>query len=103
MTDNGADALGVVIAEQPDVLFIGDRLAMTTAPALLAEAALFAPRTVLVAQSEHGEERALLHAGACAVLPRLLPTADVSRRLHALIVDGGATTPDDPGTGEDPG
>lgn len=87
VTGNGADALGILIAEQPALLFVGDRLAMTTAPALLAEAALFSPRTVLVAQGDVEEEPCLLHAGARAVLPRVLAPAGVGQRLHELLVD----------------
>ena len=50
-TDNGPDALGVVIAEQPNVVLIGDCLAMMTCDNLVTEIRRFAPVTVLAVQT----------------------------------------------------
>ena len=58
-TDNGADALGVIVAEQPDIVLIGDRLAMMTGEVLLQEARVVAPcsRQVIQTSSEQAAER----------------------------------------------
>lgn len=83
---NGADALGVTIAEQPELLVAGDRLTMMTGAQLLAEAALFAPYTIRAAQVADGDGvGAMLDAGAQEVLTRKVPPADVASALAALL------------------
>ena len=96
-TDDGAEALGVVIAEQPDLLLVGDPLAMMTSRVLLAEAQLFAPdtlRAVQVADQQQGDE---LRAAADAVFLRHHPPAVVATALVALhlsaTADDGTTEP----------
>lgn len=46
-TDNGAEALGAVVAEQPDLLLAGDRLAMMTGVDLLSAVRAYAPDTLV--------------------------------------------------------
>jgi CheY-like chemotaxis protein len=81
--ENGAEALGVVVAEQPDVLLTGDRLAMMTGWDLLAQARLYAPGTVLAVQASD-EQQADSHAAlADAVFLRHVPPAVVADVLLA--------------------
>lgn len=84
-TDNWAEALGVVVAEQPDLLFTGDRLAMLHDNELLAEAALFAPFTLLFAQaSDPTGERDLCSAGSHTVFPCWTSLTEVAGTLTAV-------------------
>lgn len=86
VTANGAEALGLTVAEQPEVLFCGDTLAMMTPAELLAEAALFSPQTVLAAQVAHGDlVGELLDAGAHSVVTRQIAPEDVAATLSSLV------------------
>lgn len=83
-TDNGAEALGVVVAEQPDLVLAGDRLAMMTGAALLADTRLFAPWTLRAAQAEDGQQSDALRDVAHTVFLRHQPPAVVVDALVAL-------------------
>jgi CheY-like chemotaxis protein len=85
-TDNGADALGYVIAEQPDLLLVVDQLAMLSGAELVAEAALFAPHTLVAVQvrDNDGVGR-MLNAGARNAFARQVPPADIADALAELI------------------
>lgn len=83
-TDNGAQALGAVVAEQPDFLLVGDRLAMMPGRALLVEARRYAPGTVLAAQAGDPDQADGLQCAADAVFLRHHPPAAVSEALVAL-------------------
>ncbi len=50
---NGADAVGTVVAEQPDLLLVEDLLAMVPGELVVREAARFSPSTVVRAQASH--------------------------------------------------
>lgn len=84
--ENGADAVGVVVAEQPDLLLVEDRLPMIGGLEVLREVARYAPRTLTAAQVEYdasiGE---VLHAGARTAFTRRVPPADVAHDLHLLV------------------
>jgi CheY-like chemotaxis protein len=83
---NGADALGVVVAEQPDLLLVGETLAMLTGEELVAEAAALAPQTAVVAQVQQGDRVGrMLEAGARTAFARQVPPADVAASLVALL------------------
>lgn len=82
--DNAATGLGVLVAEQPDLLLVGDRLVMMTGRALLAEASLFAPETVLAAQSSQDSD-GLYEAGARHVFPRHETPDSVAAYLDELL------------------
>lgn len=85
-TDNGADALGIAVAEQPDVLIAGDPLAMMTAPELLADVALFAPYTARAAHVPYGDAvGGMLDAGAHSVFTRQVPPAEVAAGVVQLL------------------
>ena len=86
-TDNGAEALGVVVAEQPDVLLAGDRLGMLPGDVLLAETELFSPATFRAVQiSEPRQEQSWL-AQADAVFLRHHPPAEIEQVLSAFCLD----------------
>lgn len=82
-TDNGAEAIGAVVADQPDLLLVGERLAMRSGPAVLAEAVACAPAT-LRGLHVGGQERPDLARGADAVFPRHYPPGVVADALLAL-------------------
>jgi CheY-like chemotaxis protein len=84
--DNGADAVGVTVAEQPDLLFVEDSLPMIVGEEVIREVRRLAPVTIAAAQVGY-EERlpALLDAGAAAVFRRHVPPAEVSADLGQLL------------------
>ena len=84
--ENGADAVGVVIAEQPDLLLVEDRLPMVSGPDVIREARRYAPGTVVAAQVANDWEVAgLLDAGAHAAFSRRIPPADVAQEMARLV------------------
>lgn len=84
--DNGADAIGIVVVEQPDLLFVEDGLLMVSGEEVVREAHRFCPQTRIGAQVEHvGRVEALLEAGADAVATRQSPPAEVSEQLLSLV------------------
>lgn len=84
-TDNGADALGAIVAEQPDVVLVGDHLEMMTGEALLSEARLFAPHTLRTAQvSDPQQAQGWEEGAASAVFLRHHPPCDVADSLVEL-------------------
>lgn len=87
-TDNGAEALGAVVAEQPDLLLVGERLAMLSGCALLIRTRVYSPTTLRAAQAADGAQQAALHDVAdCLFQPDHSPShvADtlVTRHLAA--------------------
>ena len=86
VTENGADALGIVVAEQPDLLLVGESLEMLTGQELLVEAAPYAHATVLAAQAGDGDcLGSMLDAGAQTVFSSQIPPADVADQLSSLL------------------
>jgi hypothetical protein len=86
LLENGADAVGVAVAEQPDLLFVEDKLPMISGPEVLRQVARFAPGTVTAAQVEHeGAVTDALEVGARAAFARRVPPADVARELCRLV------------------
>ncbi len=91
-TDNGAEALGAVVAEQPDIVLVGGRLAMMHGRALLAESRLYAPGALLAAQASDLQEGDTLRAAADSVFLRHhTPTvvADALIALNMTIAEAG--------------
>lgn len=83
--DNGADAVGITVAEQPDLLLVEDRLPMMTGEQVVRQALTYAPGIVVAAQVGYESEiPALLEAGARSVFPRQVPPADVADALVGL-------------------
>ncbi|MCU1588511.1 MAG: hypothetical protein JWN31_2004 [Frankiales bacterium] len=84
--DDGADALGITIAEQPDLLVVEDRLPSVPAEELLTRLQEFAPRTLVATQVEHDSDADLmLAAGAAAVFNRRVPPAQVCAQLAEFL------------------
>lgn len=87
VTDNGADALGVTIAEQPELLLVGDAVTMLTPPELVAEVGLFSPTTAVVAQVPYSDDvGAMLDAGARYVVTRQIPPSDIANAMTTLLM-----------------
>ncbi len=84
--NNGADALGTIVAEQPDLVLVGNALAMLTSEELIAEVSLLAPHAVVAAQVGYGDQVGrMLDAGARTAFTRQVPPAEVATALaHAL-------------------
>lgn len=84
--DNGADAVGCALAEQPDLLLVEDALAMVRGEEVVRELRRYAPDTLVSVQIEHGDRgRSLLAAGATSVFTRQVPPLEVSHALLRLI------------------
>jgi hypothetical protein len=86
-TDNAADALGAVVAEQPDIVLVGDRLAMMTVDVLLADVRRFAPDALVAVAASDLHRAAVWRARADAVFLRHQPPSDVADTLSALCSD----------------
>ncbi len=84
--ENGADAIGVALCEQPDVVLVEDTLAMVPGEQVVRELRALCPSTRIVAQCAYGDRvGALLDAGAAAAYARCVPPADVAEEMHRLI------------------
>jgi CheY-like chemotaxis protein len=85
--DNGADAVGAAVAEQPELLLVEDTLAMVPGEQVVREVRQYCPQTVVAAQVAYSDRvGALLDAGASEVFTRKVPPADVAVRLLELAV-----------------
>ena len=83
---NGAEAIGVTIAEQPDLLVIEDAMALLTGVQAVQLAGRYAPRTLTAVQVGHRERiQRLLEAGADVAFVRSVPLRDVAGDLTALV------------------
>jgi CheY-like chemotaxis protein len=79
---NGADALGVSVFEQPDLLIVEDRLPSMTGLEVVRSVRELAPKTLVAAQVEDEIEAAQLRdAGADAVFHRHIPPHLVVEQL----------------------
>jgi CheY-like chemotaxis protein len=86
--DDGADALGICIAEQPDLLLLEDRLPSMTATEVLSAVREFSPCTLAAAQVESDRSIGpMLDAGAAAVFGRRVPVATVCEQLAEFLTD----------------
>jgi len=84
--DNGADVVGLAVAEQPDLVLVEETLTMVPGDQVVREVREFCPETIVVAQVTHGARvGALLDAGAAAVWTRSVPPRDVAVAMHGLI------------------
>ena len=80
--DNGADAVGIAVAEQPDLLLVEDRLPMLHGDDVLRQVLAYSPRTIAAAQVAFEESApALLAAGAGVAFPRRVPPGEVVQDL----------------------
>lgn len=84
--DNGADAIGAAIADQPDLLLVEDALAMVAGEEVVREVVRYCPGTAVVAQVAFADGIApMLDAGAVAVHTRRVPPADVALAMMDLV------------------
>jgi CheY-like chemotaxis protein len=84
---NGADAVGVVVAEQPDLLLLEDKLPMLSALDVLAEVRHLAPRTHVTVQVGNDHEIGpFLEAGARTAFSRRIPPADIATAICDLLI-----------------
>jgi CheY-like chemotaxis protein len=83
---DGADAAGTIVAEQPDLVFLEDRLPSLTASDLVRRVRDFSPSSVIGAQVEDSHGIApLIDAGAHAVFTRRIPPVEVADQLLACL------------------
>ena len=86
---NGAEAVGAVVAEQPDLLLVEDSLPMLSGEDVVREVRRYAPGTRIAAQVAHDARIAqMLEAGADTVCTRRVPPVDVARGLAELAARG---------------
>lgn len=84
--ENGADAVGVAVAEQPDLLVLEERLPMVSGLQVTAAAVAYAPGTAVVVQvADPWQIGPFLDAGASAVYTRRTPPADIVVDLLARL------------------
>jgi hypothetical protein len=84
--DNGADAIGIAVAEQPDLLVVEDTLAMVPGEQVVRDVRSYCPDTLVAAQVAYGDRVGpLLHAGAAAVFTRKVPPLDAVERMLELL------------------
>lgn len=80
--DNGADAVGITVVEQPDVVVVREPLAMVTTEDVVRDVRRYSPETGIVAFAvTHERARACADAGATVVLTGGLPTAGLVGRV----------------------
>jgi CheY-like chemotaxis protein len=84
--DNGADAVGVSVAEQPHLLVVDALLAMRSGVEVCAESVRLYPHTLVAGYvNDSGAVGPLLDAGACTVFTRRVPPAEAVQNLLALL------------------
>ncbi len=84
--DNGAQAVGLAVAEQPDLVLVEDTLAMVPGEEVVREVLRYCPSTRVVAQVAYGDRvEHLRQAGAVEVFTRRVPPAEVAAALHRLV------------------
>ncbi len=84
--EDGADALGVVVADQPDLALVEDALPSIPGLEVVRQARRLAPHTLLAAQVGYHDDIALmLEAGASAAFARRVPPVEVAAGLARLV------------------
>ena len=84
--DNGADAVGAVVAEQPDLLLVEDKLPMVGGAEVLRQVLPFCPCTIAAGHAwSDSSVVELLEAGARSAYTRRVGPADVGRALGELV------------------
>ena len=84
--DNGADVVGVCVAEQPVLVVVHELLGMRTGREVVQEIRQFCPLSLVVGYvSSDSAVGPMLDAGATAVFTRRVPPAELADRLAALL------------------
>ena len=80
--EDGADAAGTVVVEQPDVVLVEDRLPTVSGLELVQRIRTFSPSTVIGVQClDEGGVPGFVRAGAEPVFTRRIPPADIAEHL----------------------
>lgn len=80
--EDGADAVGATVVEQPELLLVEDRLPTLSGIEVIHRVRSFSPRTIIGAQVLEGDSvQVLVDAGAQAVFTRRVPPADIADRM----------------------
>ena len=83
---NGADAVGITVVEQPDVVVVGEPLDMVAAEDVVRDVRRYSPETAIVARAVSPERaRACTQAGATLVLTGETATADLVGHLLRVV------------------
>ena len=86
---NGADAVGMCVAEQPALVVVDELLAMRSGRDATAALTELCPDTVVVGYvSRPAAVSELLEAGARTVLTRQVPPAEAAQAFTALVQNG---------------
>ena len=84
--EDGAEAAGTIVVEQPDLVLVEDRLPTLSGLEVVRRVRTFAPEAVVGAQVlDPGGVQALVDAGAQAVFTRRIPPADIADQLLACL------------------
>lgn len=80
--EDGADAAGTVVVEQPDLVLVEDRLPTVSGLELVQRIRAFSPSTVIGVQClDEGGVPSFVRAGAEPVFTRRVPPADIAEHL----------------------
>lgn len=85
VVEDGGDAVGIAVADQPDLLVVEDRLPTVTGLEVVQQVRRFAPHTIIAAQVEATPPGELLAAGASAVFSRRIPPAVIAEQMAAYV------------------
>ena len=84
--EDGADALGFVVADQPDLALVEDALPSIPGLEVVRQAGRLAPHTLMAAQVGYdGDIAVMLQAGACAAFTRRVPPGEVAAGCARLV------------------
>lgn len=91
--EDGADAAGTVVVEQPDLVLVEDRLPTVSGLELVQRIRAFSPATVIGVQClDEGAVPGFVRAGAEPVFTRRVPPADIAEHLVGRL-SGSASAP----------
>jgi AmiR/NasT family two-component response regulator len=89
---DGADAAGTIVAEQPELVFVEDRLPSLAGGDLVRRVRDLSPLSVIGAQVEDSRGIApLVDVGAHAVFTRRIPPVEIADQLMACLGDNERT------------
>lgn len=87
--ENGADAVGLLAAEQPNLVLVEDKVSMLPGARVVRQIRRLCPDTIIAAQVGCGDDVGpMLDAGAAHVFTRQVPPAEVAVALLSLLATG---------------
>jgi CheY-like chemotaxis protein len=87
--EDGAEAAGTIVVEQPDLVLVEDRLPTLSGVEVVRRVRTFAPDAVVGAQCmDAAGVQALVEAGAAAVFTRRIPPAEIADGLLDCLTGG---------------